>query len=243
MKEFSVTYTVRDRISPEILWSKYSVIQHIVFWILAIAGWHALHWLGSHAERWTLQIWLYVARIRSYFFTGDFSGQVFLGALTGLGILAIILVVDVLTARIKGERPVRHILRNYQLLPRTTRQQLIAMVVGINAGIFEELFFRGAVFVLLLNIAGSTLIAVILTSLLFAVLHTPVQGWYSTVWIFVVGIVLNILLIRTDAFYAPILCHIIINAGNLFVIPALFEEELEELLMEESGIPPTLTRE
>ncbi len=225
-----------NRISPEILWSKYSIIQHILFWIAGVLAWHGLHWLGGQVEDWTLSIWLYVARIRTYFYTGDFSGQVYLGVIAGLGILGAILIVDTLTARAQGHRPVRQILRNYQLLPRTGRQQRIAMIVGINAGVFEELLFRGGVFVLMLTLTGSTPIAVLITSVLFAVLHAPMQGWYSTLWIFLAGIVLNLLLIITGAFYAPVFCHIVINVGNLFVIPALFEEELNVILLEEHEI-------
>jgi len=224
------------QITPDLLWSKYSVIQHIVFWILAIIGWHGLHWLGGHFDRFTLPIWLYLAKFRTFVYTGDFSGEIWLGLIAGVVVLGVIILVDYMTARIKGKPLVEQILRNHHLLPRTSRQQLIAAGVGINAAIFEELVFRGAVFLLLWVLSDSILLSILITSLLFAVLHTPIQGWYSTVLIFGVGILLNILLLVTEAFYAPIFCHIVVNVGNLFIIPSFFEDELEELSLQDSGL-------
>ncbi len=219
----------RQHITPELLWSKFSVIQHIFFWLFAIAVWYGLHWLGSTHERWTIPVWRYVSRIRFYLFTADFNHAAIRGVIIGAALLFLITGVDYIVAKLKHQKPARQILRNYYLLPRTSKQRFIAVLLGINAGIFEELFFRGGVFILLLLLTGSTVFSLLITSAFFALLHTSIQGWYSTLWIFIVGLILNVLLIVTGSFYASMFCHITINLGNLLVVPSFFDEELPEL--------------
>ena len=211
-----------------LIWSKYSVIQQLVFWILAIAAWHLLQWLGGTYPQFTIPIWRYTIRVRSYFYTGDFAGMVLLGLLAGAGILAVILVGDYLVAKIRNEPPLKHILRNRHILPRTSKQQHLALLIGVNAGVFEEIFFRGGIFAFLLFVFQSTELAILVTSVIFALLHAPLQGWYSSVLIFLVGVFLNLLMLYTGSYYAPIFCHILVNIGNLFIIPAFFEQKLRD---------------
>jgi membrane protease YdiL (CAAX protease family) len=224
----------REHISPDLLWSKYSVIQQLIFWLVGLAAWHGLNWIGANYERFTLPIWRYVSTFRSYFFTGNMQGMILLGTICGLAILGLLVLTDYIIARSKNEKPAKHILRNYYLLPRTNKQRYIALFVGINAGIFEELFFRGALYILFFILTGSVVLGVLFTAILFAILHAPIQGWYSSLWIFMVGIFLNILILQTESYYASIFCHIVINIGNLFLIPAMLEEELEDLILHNS---------
>jgi|GEM_PF-1967998 len=213
----------QPEITPELLWSKYSLIQHLLFWLIALGVWSSLHWLGSTQERFTIPIWRYVAQVQSYGFTGDLAGDAVRGVLSGAVILLLILGSDVVVARVKGQPAREQILRNSHLLPRSPRQQFIAFLVGTNAGIFEELFFRGGLFTLLSLLLRSPELAILVTAALFALLHAPVQGWYSTAWIFLVGVFLNLLLLYSGSYYAPIFCHVTVNLGNLFIIPAFFD--------------------
>lgn len=231
----------RHEITPELIWSKYSVLQHLIFWLMALGAWYGLHWLGSNTERFTLPVWRYVARVRFYFYTGDFQQMALLGALFGLVILGLILLVDVLIAKMSNQPPAHQILRNYYLLPRTNTQGFVALIVGINAGVFEEIFFRGGIFTLLFFLTNSVVTSIVITSAVFALLHAPMQGWLSTVWIFIIGILLNIIVLETGNYYAAMFCHITVNIGNLFLVPALFEEELEELLLQDMGFQTTPT--
>jgi len=221
------------KVTPDLLWSKFSVIQHIIFWIIGIALWWGLHWIASNYEPVTIRIWQYVSRIKFYLFTTDFNHAAVRGILVGSMLLALITGVDFIVAKFKNQTPAQQILRNHYLLPRNSKQRFIAVLLGVNAGIFEELFFRGGVFVFLLFISNSAVFSILVTSALFALLHTSVQGWYSTLWIFLVGITLNVLLIVTGSFYASMFCHITINLGNLLVIPSFFEDELPKLRQQE----------
>jgi len=230
--------TNREQIPPDLIWSKYSVIQGVVFWLLALGTWHGLHWLGRNYEQFTLPVWRYVSRVRYYFYTGNFDRMVMLGLVIGALLLGGLLLADLLIAKIKGIKPARQVLRNYYLLPRTNKQSFIALILGINAGIFEEIFFRGGLFTLFLFLTHSVTLGILITSVIFALLHASLQGWLSTFWIFLFGVVLNILVLYTGTYIAAIVCHITINVSNMFLVPAIFEEELENLLLEKSGIPP-----
>jgi len=223
----------RPQVTPDLLWSKFSIIQHIIFWIIAIALWWGLHWIASNYEPATVPIWQYVSRIKFYLFTADFNHAAILGILTGAVLLFLITGIDFIVAKLKNQPPTQQILRNHYLLPRNSKQRFIAVLLGVNAGIFEELFFRGGVFVFLLFLTNSAVFSILVTSALFALLHTSIQGWYSTLWIFLVGITLNVLLIVTGSFYASMFCHITINLGNLLVIPSFFEDELPQLRKQE----------
>jgi len=222
------TVSIRDEITPELIWSKYSVIQQIIFWLVVIAAWHGLQWIGSTYEQFTIPVWRYTARIQSFFYSGDFRGDVLHGIYWGAGVLLLVLLSDYLIAWIKKEPAIDHILRNREILPRTKKQQYIALLVGVNAGIFEEIFFRGGLFVLLSLLTGSPESAIIITAASFALLHAPMQGWYSTAIIFLVGILLNVLLLSSGSYFTPMFCHITINIGNLFFVPAIFQDELDQ---------------
>ncbi len=149
--------------------------------------------------------------------------------------LILILFSDYCIAWIKKEPPIKHILRNREILPRTRNQQYIALLIGVNAGVFEEIFFRGGLFILLSLLIGSPESAIIITAAMFALLHAPMQGWYSTAIIFLVGILLNVLLLSSGSYFTPMFCHITINIGNLFLVPAIFQDELAEEEVEDKA--------
>lgn len=84
----------------------------------------------------------------------------------------------------------------------------IAMVVA--APIFEELFFRGFLLEGLRHTFMGATGAVILTSLLWAVIHTQYDLYYI-VTIFVMGVVLGMARIQTGSVILPIGLHAFVN--------------------------------
>ncbi|MBD3274033.1 MAG: hypothetical protein GF372_01910, partial [Candidatus Marinimicrobia bacterium] len=84
----------REQISPDLLWSKYSLIQQLIFWLVGLAAWHGLNWIGANYERFTLPIWRYVSTFRSYFYTGNMQGMILLGTICGLAILGLLVLTD-----------------------------------------------------------------------------------------------------------------------------------------------------
>lgn len=80
--------------------------------------------------------------------------------------------------------------------------------LGLLPGLSEELLFRGV----MLPALGLNLTAVIVSSLLFGILHlSGLQQWPYVVWATVVGFILGYSALVTGNLLIPIVAHIITN--------------------------------
>jgi uncharacterized protein len=80
--------------------------------------------------------------------------------------------------------------------------------LGLLPGLSEELLFRGV----MLPALGSDLIAVIVSSLCFGILHfNGSQQWPYVIWATIVGIILAYSALLTGNLLVPIVAHIITN--------------------------------
>ena len=80
--------------------------------------------------------------------------------------------------------------------------------LGLLPGLSEELLFRGV----MIPALGSGMLAVIVSSLLFGVLHLGgIQQWPYGLWATAVGIILGTMMIVTGNLLIPIVAHIITN--------------------------------
>lgn len=98
------------------------------------------------------------------------------------------------------------------------------IAVAIIAPIIEEIVFRGLVFTRL-NKGINTVVAVILSSLLFAIMHMQL------IWIiyaFIFGIIFNLIYIRFKSLLANILLHMSYNSVP-FILMAIMGENAENI--------------
>ena len=80
--------------------------------------------------------------------------------------------------------------------------------LGLLPGLSEELLFRGV----MLSALGLNWLAVIVSSLVFGVLHlSNIQQWPYVVWATIVGLALGYSAIATGNLLVPIVAHIITN--------------------------------
>lgn len=80
--------------------------------------------------------------------------------------------------------------------------------LGLLPGLSEELLFRGV----MIPALGSGILAVIISSLLFGVLHLGgAQQWPYGVWATAVGLMLGSVMIVTGNLLIPIIAHIMTN--------------------------------
>ncbi|MGP0130659.1 MAG: lysostaphin resistance A-like protein [cyanobacterium endosymbiont of Rhopalodia musculus] len=80
--------------------------------------------------------------------------------------------------------------------------------LGLLPGLSEELLFRGV----MLPALGLNLLAVIMSSVIFGVLHSSgAQQWPYVVWATIVGFVLGYIALATGNLAIPIVAHIITN--------------------------------
>jgi uncharacterized protein len=86
--------------------------------------------------------------------------------------------------------------------------------LGLLPGMSEELLFRGV----MLPALGLNLTAVIISSLLFGVLHLSGAGqWPYVVWATIVGFALGYIALITGNLVIPIVAHIITNLVSSFL--------------------------
>jgi membrane protease YdiL (CAAX protease family) len=82
------------------------------------------------------------------------------------------------------------------------------VIIALASGIGEEILFRGL---------ATQLLGVILSSLLFGVLH-QVRGparWAWVAWATVMGLLLGGIYVATGSLLGPIIAHVVTNAVNL----------------------------
>ncbi|HEY2375703.1 MAG TPA: CPBP family intramembrane glutamic endopeptidase [Gemmatimonadaceae bacterium] len=92
------------------------------------------------------------------------------------------------------------------LLPQTTRQWALWLVVSLAAGIAEETAYRGVLVVLLASATASFIVAVLLSAAAFAVAHYP-QGAKSMGWVFAIGLVMQAVVAATGTLYVAMGVH------------------------------------
>jgi membrane protease YdiL (CAAX protease family) len=98
-----------------------------------------------------------------------------------------------------------------------TAVPLFWIAIAIFAPVFEEVFFRGFLFI---GFAGSRIGpagAVFLTALAFAAMHIE-YGFYEISVIFVLGIILGIVRHRTGSLWCPIIIHALNNLLAVLIL-------------------------
>ena len=88
------------------------------------------------------------------------------------------------------------------------------LVFAVLAGICEEFFFQGALQPLLMNWTKNPHIGILLTALIFSVLHFQFYGFIPR---FLLGVYLGYLFYWSRSLWLPILAHVLHNALTLLV--------------------------
>jgi membrane protease YdiL (CAAX protease family) len=74
----------------------------------------------------------------------------------------------------------------------------------------EEIFFRGFLLDKFTNIFG-TKTAIIMNSILFGIAHLSFGNIYPAILTFIIGLILSILVIKTNNLYSAIIAHVLFN--------------------------------
>jgi membrane protease YdiL (CAAX protease family) len=94
-------------------------------------------------------------------------------------------------------------------------------VIAVGAaGVVEETLFRGYAVTPLLQLSGSRLLAVSISSVVFAALHLPVWGAGPSVAFFIGGLATTVFFVWRRDLLAMILAHVVIDMWGLVVTPA-----------------------
>jgi membrane protease YdiL (CAAX protease family) len=112
---------------------------------------------------------------------------------------------------------------DYPRLIRSEGGLLLVPVLCLLAPVAEELLFRGLLFDALRGTQLGAMGAATLTSLAWALLHVD-HSWFSRAHLFLAGLVLSWLVVRTGRLGLAIWCHVLFNltlsAVLLLTVPA-----------------------
>lgn len=87
---------------------------------------------------------------------------------------------------------------------------LLWLAIVIAAPLAEELFFRGFLFEGIRHTRLGAIWAVVVTSLLWAVIHLQ-YGPYEISTVFILGLILGVARLMTGSIYTPIVMHALVN--------------------------------
>jgi membrane protease YdiL (CAAX protease family) len=130
----------------------------------------------------------------------------------------------------KTQRPglAKLLLAVKELLPHTSQERRLWLLVSVTAGICEEIVFRGflpwyfLVVGTFFKLEVSVLTALVLSSIFFGFAHIY-QGWKGALGTGLLGAILAYLYVNTGSLILPIVCHILMDARIVFFAPILLK--------------------
>ncbi len=108
----------------------------------------------------------------------------------------------------------------HALLPRNRAELKFGWALSINAGVVEELMFRLAMPVLIYAVFDNALIAIIVSLLIFGLLHAY-QGVAGVIGSFLIGVILMAIFLATGNIVWPIIVHAVFDLRSLILIPVV----------------------
>ena len=108
------------------------------------------------------------------------------------------------------------------LFPRNADERRWTALLGANAGVGEELFFRLALPLLIALVTGNSWLAFAAAGLIFGLVHFY-QGWVGILATTVAGFVFAALYLASGQIWLPILLHAVMNLNSLWLRPLLTE--------------------
>lgn len=137
-----------------------------------------------------------------------FPKSTLLALALGLGVaLAVVAGTRVLVRRTRWARNL-HVEFRALLGPLSSME---IAVFALASGVAEEVFFRGAL---------QPDLGLVITSVIFGLVHFLPRMWPWTLWALVMGFVFGALYALTGELLAPVLAHVLINYENLHFINA-----------------------
>jgi membrane protease YdiL (CAAX protease family) len=188
---------------------------------------------GSLASLALLDRWMALARLppafapllqplRSSLVSGKDVEAFFFGM--GFAFLAGMIVLSLVMrfrATRRAEKPKLIVVGDIQpLLPRNAAERWWAAVLSVNAGVSEELFFRLALPLILMIVFGNALIAFVIATLAFGIMHLY-QGWAGVIATTIVGAAMSAIYLATGDIWVVVILHAAIDLNGLLLMPYL----------------------
>jgi membrane protease YdiL (CAAX protease family) len=98
----------------------------------------------------------------------------------------------------------------HELMPTTGQEKKMFAGLSFCAGFGEEIAYRGYAMTTMIVITGSTSVGLILTSLIFGVLHSY-QGLIGVIRTGILGLLMGAVFLQTGSLWPPIIAHTLID--------------------------------
>jgi membrane protease YdiL (CAAX protease family) len=108
------------------------------------------------------------------------------------------------------------------LLPRTRAELKYGAGLSVNAGVVEELLFRLGMPALLFGITGNGLLAFVVASVLFGLLHIYQKFW-GVLGAVVLGLLFCLVYLLTGSIWVVIVVHAVIDLRSLVLLPLVVQ--------------------
>lgn len=108
------------------------------------------------------------------------------------------------------------------LLPRTCGELKYGAGLSINAGIVEELLFRLGMPALLFGITGNGLVAFVVASVLFGLLHIYQKFW-GVLAATILGLVFSAVYLLTGSIWVVMVVHAVVDLRSLVLLPLVVQ--------------------
>jgi membrane protease YdiL (CAAX protease family) len=225
--EFDPKQDSKLKISSELLWNKSGMIQQAVMFTLMLIVYVSISIISSRSNVVHTGFENWLQNLQKLFARNTLLHDILFGAITGLVLSIILFVMDAFVAFIVRTDVKEWIHRTDYLLPQTKKQRSWALSITLVGSIQEEIMFRGFIFLAMLPLWSHWIWAALILSGVFSLLHTSVQGFWSTLWIFVISLTLCFFVSQGKSIYFIALVHIMINLTNLFILPLMFKKRDE----------------
>lgn len=143
-----------------------------------------------------------------------------------VGALTLLLVLGALSWQLRTPEE-RRTLWMRHLLPRTSAQWALWLVLSLAAGVAEETAYRGVLVVLLASVTASFITAVLLSAAAFALVHYP-QGAKSMGWVFAIGLVMQAVVAGTGMLYVAMGVHAVYDVTAAIRAAGKLKEDGED---------------
>jgi len=215
------------KITPEQLWNSLGMIQQAVMSIVLLFVYVLISIIiaRSVSAHPGLENWM--QNLQNLFHSDSILTDIVWGALAGLGMVLLLFVLDIIVAFI-GRKDIREwIHRTDYMLPVTQIQKRWALSISLSGSIVEEIMFRGFIYMAIIPLWSHWIWAALLLSAVFSLLHAGVQGFWSTLWIFMISIFLCYFISQGGSIYFVAIAHVVINITNLLILPLFFKKRDE----------------
>ncbi|MDD3095546.1 MAG: CPBP family intramembrane glutamic endopeptidase [Candidatus Neomarinimicrobiota bacterium] len=221
MKESGEKHFARE-VDPKHLWNASGIIQQLLLiLIMGIAYFFVRMRISANPGEYPgFENWL--QSLHNLFRFPSPPAFLLRAVLIGVGSALLLLGLDTLAGFIRKKALSTWIHRSDCFLPLNREQRNWAIAITLLGSFVEELLFRGFIFSAMLPVWNSWIWAALILSAVFSFLHAALQGFWASLWIFLISVLLCGFVVWGFSIYELALIHISINLMNLFVIPFLF---------------------